>query len=67
MMTVRELAEAAVVTPKTLTDLEHGRHIPNYATMRRVSQALGVEATEITEFAAAIEARAVKRNAKNAN
>jgi transcriptional regulator with XRE-family HTH domain len=58
LMSVRELAAAANVTPKTLTDLEYARRVAGYGTMRRISSVLGVDPREITEFAAAIEKRA---------
>ena len=57
LLSVRELAQAADITPKTLTDVEYGRRLATYATMRRISQALGVEPAEIAEFAAALASR----------
>jgi transcriptional regulator with XRE-family HTH domain len=60
-MSVAELAAAAGIMPKTLADLEYGRHTPNYHTMRRVSAALGVAPGEIAEFAAAMARRAERR------
>lgn len=57
LMSVRELAHSARVTHKTVIDLEHGRRRANYETMRGISQALGVAATEIAEFAEALEDR----------
>jgi transcriptional regulator with XRE-family HTH domain len=57
MHTVRSLAAAAGCTPKTITDIELGRITPTFGTMRKIGTALGVEPTEVAEFAAAIEAR----------
>ncbi|MDP9359469.1 MAG: helix-turn-helix domain-containing protein [Chloroflexota bacterium] len=57
LRSVRELAGAAGVTHKTLIDIEHGRRRPTYETMRRLSEALGVPAGEIAEFAAVLEER----------
>lgn len=59
LLSLHELAMAAHVTPKTLTDLEYGRRLPGYGTMRAISKALGVEPREITEFAAALEERSL--------
>ena len=58
LLSVRELAAAAGVTPKTLTDIELGRCRPTYQTMRTISQTLGREPREIVEFAAALASRA---------
>jgi transcriptional regulator with XRE-family HTH domain len=56
MMSMKDLADTADVSPQTLLAIEHGRRLrPNYAVMRRISQALGVEPSEIAEFAAAVE------------
>lgn len=57
LLSVRELAERAGVTHKTLIDLEHGRRRPTYATMRGITEALGIEARDVTEFAEALEER----------
>ncbi len=55
--TYRSLAAAAGCATKTIGDIEAGRIVPQYGTMRKIAAALGVEPTEITEFASAIEAR----------
>jgi transcriptional regulator with XRE-family HTH domain len=65
LMSVRELADAAGVAPKTLTDLEYGRRRPNYDTMRRIAAALGVDPLEVAEFAAAISSRCTVSNGDN--
>ena len=57
LLSGRELARAAGVTHKTLIDLELGRRTPTFATMRRISEVLGVAATDIAEFAASVERR----------
>ncbi len=57
LWSVRELAAAAGVTHKTVIDLEYGRRRAHYATMRRITEALGVEPGEVVEFAAALEER----------
>lgn len=57
LMSIRDLAEAAEIAPKTLTDIEYSRRVPTFATMRRISAALGVSPHEIAEFANALRAR----------
>lgn len=57
LMSIRDLADTAGVTPKTLTDIEYGRRRPTYDTMRAISKALGVSPHDIMEFHAAIESR----------
>ena len=61
LLSVRDLAAAAGITAKTLTDIEYGRRAPGFLTMRAISQALGVDPLEITEFVAAIETRGQHR------
>ena len=56
-MSTRDLEHAAGVTQKTLIDIELGRRLPHYKTMRALSGALGVEPEEVAEFAAALEER----------
>lgn len=55
LMSVRDLARAAGISTKTVTQLEYGRHRPTFATMRKVAAALEAEPAEIAEFAAALE------------
>ncbi len=57
MSTVRSLAAAAGISPTTLVAIEHGRVRPHYGTMLAVASALGVEVREVTEFAAALDAK----------
>ena len=57
LMTMRELAEKAGVAPSTVYLIEHGRSVPRFAVIRRLSEALGVEPADVEEFAAAIEER----------
>lgn len=57
LLSVHALAKLAEITPKTLIDLEYGRRLANYGTMRQISAALGVSPSDITEFAAALERR----------
>jgi transcriptional regulator with XRE-family HTH domain len=56
LLTIRALAEAAGVATRTIIDIEAGgRGTPQIGTMRRISAALGVAPSQITEFAAAID------------
>ncbi|MCC7023670.1 MAG: helix-turn-helix transcriptional regulator [Thermomicrobiales bacterium] len=57
LLSIRELATAADITPKTLTDIEYGRRRPTYETMRSICQVLNVDAHDIVEFQAALNAR----------
>ena len=56
LMSTRALANASGVTQKTIINLEYGRQRPHYATIGKLSQALGVEPGEVMEFAAALAA-----------
>ncbi len=50
-----ELAKRAGVSKVTVINIEHGRsRAIKRRTMRRLAEALGVEAREVTEFAAAL-------------
>ena len=55
LMSTRGLEKAAGVTQKTIIDIEYGRRRPHYDTIGRISQALGVEPSDVTEFAATLE------------
>ena len=55
VMTIATLAEAANVAPKTISDIENGKVVPKLRTIRRLSEALGVEPADVTEFAAALD------------
>ena len=45
------------VSTKTVVQLEAGRQLPTFRTMQRITQALGVEAAEVAEFADALDER----------
>jgi transcriptional regulator with XRE-family HTH domain len=62
MQSVRRLASDAGVTHKTLIDLELGRRTAQYETMRKIAEAVEVSVGEITEFASALEKRAIGRD-----
>ena len=56
LLSVDELAALAGTSNKTIVQLEAGRQLPRVGTIRKLTAALKVEATEVAEFAAAIEA-----------
>jgi transcriptional regulator with XRE-family HTH domain len=53
----KTLAAKAGVSNKTIIEVENGRNVPTFRTIRRLSEALGVDPAEVAEFAAAIEER----------
>lgn len=59
---IRDLARAAGTSDKTVVQVELGRQVPTFRTIRRISDALGVEPQQIREFAAAIEERGKARD-----
>ena len=54
MLTVRALADAAGCSPQTVHQVETGKRRPHFATVRRLSAALGVEPAQIVEFRRAL-------------
>lgn len=56
LLTIRELAERSGCSKATIVDIEHGRRRPQPGTMRRLSEALGVDPELIAEFAAVLDA-----------
>ena len=57
LLSVEALAAQAGVSNKTIVQLEHGRQLATFRTIRRISGALRVEPSEISEFAGAIRQR----------
>jgi transcriptional regulator with XRE-family HTH domain len=57
LLSVEELAARAGVSNKTIIQLEHGRQLATFRTIRRISGVLRVEPAEISEFAGAIAER----------
>jgi transcriptional regulator with XRE-family HTH domain len=47
---IRELAQRANVATRTINNIELGRTTPSLATIKSLSEALGVDALEIDEF-----------------
>ncbi len=54
MLTVRALAQAAGCSPYTVHQVEMGRRVPQFDTIRRLAAALEVEPAEIVEFRRAL-------------
>jgi transcriptional regulator with XRE-family HTH domain len=54
LWSIRELAGRAGVATRTLNDIELGRTKPSLGTIRRLSEALGMDPLEIDEFRQAI-------------
>lgn len=59
-LTLRDLAQKSGFLERSLENLEQGTWVPSLPTMRKLSEILGVEPTEIDEFKEAIE-KAEKR------
>lgn len=53
LLTIRDLAGRAGISSQTIVQIEHGRKTPRARTIRRICDALEVEPSEVTEFAAA--------------
>jgi transcriptional regulator with XRE-family HTH domain len=56
VLTIRDIAAKAGVSTKTVVDLEAGRAVPKFRTIRKLASALGVNPEDITEFRNAIDA-----------
>ncbi len=56
LMSLDDLAAAAGVSNKTLVQIEHGRQVPRFRTIRRLCETLKVEPRDVAEFAAALDA-----------
>ena len=57
LMSSKTLAAAAGVSNKTVIQIELGRQLPTFRTIQRITAALGVDPSEVEEFAAAIGER----------
>lgn len=56
LLSLDDLAAAAGVSNKTVVQIEHGRQLPRFKTMRAICAALDVQPRDVTEFAAALDA-----------
>ncbi len=54
LLTIRGLAEAAGVSPRTVLLVEHGEQVPRPGTIKKLAAALGVEPAQVREFRAAM-------------
>ena len=64
LLSVRALARRAGVAPTTVHLIETGRRAPQYLTIHKLSQALGVEPDAVTEFREALAAAIDRRERK---
>ena len=55
LLSQRDLAAEAGVTPSTIYLIENGRSVPRLRTMRAICDALQVEPSEVDEFRSALE------------
>ena len=53
LLSMRQLAKLAGLSPTTIYLIESGRRLPQYETMRRLAEALRVEPGDVEEFRAA--------------
>jgi len=60
-ISIEDLAARAGVSTKTIVDTELGRTQPKFRTIRKISEALGIEPSEVAEFAATIGDEAGKK------
>lgn len=56
LYSIRRLAAAAELSPRTIQEAEAGRRMPSLETIRKLSEVLEVEPGEVAEFKAAMDA-----------
>lgn len=61
LLSSKALASATKVSNKTILGIENRRQVPTFRTIQRLSEGLGVEPGEVTEFADAIDVRGKPR------
>lgn len=54
-ISIEDLAEKAGVSTKTIVDTELGRTRPKFRTIRKLSEALGIDPAEVIEFTGSFE------------
>lgn len=59
-LTVRDLAQKAGVSSRTVMDLEHGRTLPQLRTIQKLANVLDVDPLDVEEFAQVIEGETKK-------
>ena len=57
LLTVRELAEQAGISPSTISVIEKGHGRPALSTIRKVSKLFNVDPLSVDEFKEAVEHR----------
>jgi transcriptional regulator with XRE-family HTH domain len=57
LLSTKKLSALTGVSNKTILDIEHGKRIPTFRTIQRLSEALHVDPKEVTEFLNAIARR----------
>ena len=67
LLSVRALAKRAGVAPTTVHLIETGRRRPQYLTIHRLSEALGVDPVEVEEFRAVLEATQRRESGRGAS
>lgn len=65
LLSQRDLAHLAGVTPSTIYLIESGRTGPRLAVMRKICEALGVGPLEVDEFRATLEATEATRRPRS--
>ena len=54
LQTIRELADRAGISTRTVLRIEHGVQSPQLGTIKKLAAALGVDPREVREFRAAM-------------
>ena len=49
-ISIEDLAASSGVSTKTIVQIEHGRQVPRFKTIRQLSAALGIEPQDVAEF-----------------
>jgi transcriptional regulator with XRE-family HTH domain len=57
LLSTKKLSALAGVSNKTILDIEHGKRIPTFRTIQRLSETLDVDPKEVNEFFEAISHR----------
>jgi transcriptional regulator with XRE-family HTH domain len=55
LMSAQELSNKSGVSETNIYRLEHGKWLPSLATIRKLSDVLGIQPEEVEEFKAAID------------
>jgi transcriptional regulator with XRE-family HTH domain len=66
LLSVRALAELAGVAPTTVHLIETGQRRPQFLTIHRISEAMGVDPLEVQEFRSVLEATQQRESGRRA-